>query len=229
MAKKILYSTFFIALIAIIFSINNEALTHSTGAPVTLGKGYTGSPSDGKTCSTSGCHTGSSVVPKTGWITSDIPGSGYMPGSTYSFTATATVSNIKRFGFQISPQTTSGVYQGTLVVTNTTETQIVGTKYITHRTAGTPGLGSKAWSFNWTAPTADSVIFYGAFNATNSNGLSSGDQIHTCRLTVHRDPTSGIGGITYSEDNIQIFPNPATESVKAVSYTHLTLPTNREV
>jgi len=214
MPKKILYSTLFVALIAIIFSINNEALTYSTGAPVTSGKGYTGSPSDGKTCATSGCHTGSSVVSETGWIISNIPGSGYIPGSTYSFTATATAASVTRFGFQISPQNTSGVYQGTMVVTSTTTTQIVGTKYITHKTAGTPGTGSKAWSFDWKAPPADSVIFYGAFNATNSNGSSSGDQIHTSKLTVHRDPTSGIGGIVYSENNMQIFPNPAIESAK---------------
>jgi hypothetical protein len=122
-----------------------------------------------------------------GWITSNIPASGYVPGNTYNITATATRAGHVRFGFEVSPQSPTGVLLGTLIVTNTTETQLVGAnKYITHKLAGTTGSGSKTWNFNWTAPVAGTgnVTFYGAFNCANNSGTSAGDTIFKSTLLV---------------------------------------------
>src|SRR6267378_2573313 len=87
--------------------IYNQAHTKAAGAPA----GYCGNPT---TCVA--CHSGSNHN-QTGWITSDIPVTGYVPGTTYSITATAkcpkyTTKNI--FGFEISPQNAAKALTGTM-------------------------------------------------------------------------------------------------------------------
>jgi hypothetical protein len=213
MIKKIILSLFTVIVLAVIFSIYTPAHTNAAGPPT----GYSGAPGD-LTCAAGGtCHGGSAIA-QTGWITSNVPVSGYLSGSTYSFTATATVSGITKFGFQISPQK-SGQYKGTLIVTQANATQIVGStkKYIEHKSTGTAAspTGTRSWSFDWTAPAAGtgSVTFYGAFNATDASATSSGDQIYTSTLLVTEDPTSGIADVN-TKNNIDLFPNPVIESTK---------------
>lgn len=196
----ILYSGTILSIIAVaVFSLSNAG-----GPPA----GHTGSPADGKTCgSNGGCHTGNAVLAETGWITSDVPSSGYVPGTTYSITATATQTGVAKFGFQLSPQDIAGTALGTLNATAATQLKGNG-KYIEHVSTSTSGIDTKSWTFDWVAPASGTgdVIFYAAFNATNSNGNTSGDQIHTSTLTV-QEAASGI-----TEKNVfneaQIFPNP---------------------
>ncbi len=176
-----------ISLITIIsLSLTTQFAMTQSGGP---GGGHTGSPGDGNlTCNTVGCHTGSATTTIAGWITSNVPVSGYVPGQTYTITATATLASSVRFGFQISPQSSTGTYLGTLIVTDPTHTQIVSTKYIEHKSAGTVGTsGFHTWTFNWIAPSAGTgtVTFYGAFNCSNNNGGSSGDQIFTSNLILN--------------------------------------------
>lgn len=170
--------------------------------------GFTGSPADGKTCgSNGGCHSGSAVTAQTGWITSDIPQSGYVPGTTYSITATATQTGVTKFGFQLSPQSSGGAKLGTLAASTGTKL-INGGKYIEQTTSGTSGTDSRSWTFDWTAPAAGTgdVTFYACFNATNSNGATSGDKIHTSSLTV-QEALTGIKELNFITD-LTVFPNP---------------------
>lgn len=175
------------ALIALIIvnSISYETTSSTAGSPAAR----CGAPADGgATCT--GCHGGATIIDlglNNGWIVSDIPAGGYVPGETYTFTATATQVGSSKFGFQMSPQALNGAYLGTMIVTDAVQTQIVGTKYITHKSAGTAGSGSKSWSFDWIAPVAGTgtVSFYACFNATNSNSSSSGDQIYKTIYTVN--------------------------------------------
>jgi hypothetical protein len=164
-------------------ALNNKVISSNSGASAAR----TGSPGDGGLTCTS-CHSGPAAATQTGWITSNIPLGGYVPGSTYTITATATRPGHVRFGFEISPQTISGSLQGTLVLTNTIETKLVGSsKYITHTSSGTSGPGgSRSWNFNWIAPAAGTgdVTFYGAFNVTNNSGTSSGDTTYKSTLIV---------------------------------------------
>ncbi|TSA51300.1 MAG: T9SS C-terminal target domain-containing protein [Sphingobacteriales bacterium] len=167
-------------------TVTEYAFTSSAGAPAA----HTGSPGDGGvTCNVNGCHTGMAPTAAAGWITSNVPGTGYIPGNTYTITTTATQAACVKFGFQISPQSASvtGTYLGTMIVTDATNTHIVSTKYMEQTSAGTIGTtGSHTWSFNWTAPpigTGD-VTFYGAYNCSNSNGGSSGDHIYTSSLVI---------------------------------------------
>ena len=165
----------------LLFTVNT-ALTNGSGAP----QGHTGSPGDGASCTS--CHNSFPPIPATGLITSNIPASGYLPGTTYLITATISHASFNKFGFQISPQNASGALMGTLALTMPSATQILQNKWITHTSSGTAGTGnSRTWTFNWTAPaTGGAVNFYGAFNAANNNSSTSGDQISLSSLTVQQ-------------------------------------------
>ncbi len=174
--------------------------------------GNAGAPGqfNGRTCATSGCHSGGSSF-RAGMIGSNIPASGYVPGQTYTITGTVMESGRSKFGFEITPQDSSGNLIGTLVRTNTAQTKIVnGGRSMTHTSSGSSGSGSmKSWSFDWTAPAAGSgdFAFWGAFNASNSNSSTSGDIILTSNLQVEEDRT-GVGLRDEFTANIFIGPNP---------------------
>lgn len=159
MIKKSFFLIVALSIIGIAF-FSIQGLTYPGGAPA----GVTGSPADGKTCTK--CHEGLSAT-KDGWIKSNVDSSGYKPGKTYTITATSVgLTSSKKFGFQISPQDKTGNLLGKLIVTNATETQLVGKgKYITHTEDGITSSGFKSWKFNWVAPPAGTgeVAFYGAF------------------------------------------------------------------
>lgn len=182
---------------------------NSSGAP----SGYAGDPAGGNRNCTN-CHGGSDAVQQAGWISSDIPETGYVSGTTYSITATATGAGISKFGFQVSAQNSSGTFLGTLVNTGTETKLISGTNYITHTSSGLSGDGSKVWTFNWTAPGSGSgeVVFYGAFNLADGNGGSSGDAIRLSTLTVNEDASTG-----FDPDEIagqfSVYPNPARDEL----------------
>jgi hypothetical protein len=147
-------------------------------------------------------------------ISSDIPGSGYFPGTTYTITATATKSEILKFGFQMSPQNSSGALLGTLALIDMNSTQLVGTggKYITHTSGGVSGSGSKTWTFDWTAPASGTgeVTFYGAFNFTNSGTGNSGDVIINENYTVAE---SSVGISEAELASLSVFPNPVVDEI----------------
>jgi hypothetical protein len=198
----------------------NVGHTRVAGAPA----GCCGSIAVTSTCTS--CHSGGPNTVQPGWITSTIPSTGYVPGTTYLITATATYTGRSRFGFEISPQNTAGTYLGTCSI-NPAEinfTQLVtGTssrKYMTHRSAGTTGsTNSHTWTFNWTAPPAGSgpVTFYGAFLCANNNGGSSGDITYKSNLPVQEDVSTGISDNASGISNFNVFPNPATDHL-TISY-----------
>ena len=213
MVKKITLSFFLVGLCFLAYNFtSNMVRSNASGAPAT----HTGSPGDVANCTQ--CHNGTATT-VTGWITSDIPAAGYTPGSTYNITATATDAATNEFGFEISPQLTSGnpvgQMQGMLIVTNTTETKLVSTtgsndnKYITHRQAGTTGSGNtKTWTFQWLAPTTTpkSVTFYGAFVAGTS---TSSDKTYLSSFTRGVN-SSGLNEEAFAKAiNLQVYPNPA--------------------
>ena len=164
----------------------HSSLKNSSGVQ----SGCSGDPASGSTNCT-GCHSGPAAQLQADWITSDIPGSGYVPDVTYTITATATGMGHTKFGFQVSPQNSSGTILGTLVNTGSETKLTSNQKYITHTSMGTSGSGSKAWTFNWTAPAPGSgeVTFYGAFNIANGNNSSSGDTIMLSTLSVKESAT----------------------------------------
>jgi len=180
---------FFVTMVFMLFK-SQPANSHTSGAPA----GKTNSPADNSNCTS--CHNGSASA-ATGIITSNVPLSGYVPGTVYTITASVGDSSISKFGFEISPQNNSGALQGSLTITNSTQTQIVSSKYVTHKTAGTgtTPYHNKQWSFNWTAPAAGTgaVTFYGSFLFTNSQNNSSGDVTKTSTLVIQESvPTPSV-------------------------------------
>ncbi len=175
MKKIITISSIFTVIFLVSLSTQNSSTAHSAGAP----NGYTGAPMDnsGSTCES--CHTGSSVTLTTGVISSDVPASGFVAGTTYNFTVALT--GTAAYGFEVSAQTPiSSSAVGTLIANDPT-TQISG-NYITHnpKIVGT----SASWRFQWTAPlTGTTVTIYGAFNYANNNLNTSGDLIRTSSVT----------------------------------------------
>jgi hypothetical protein len=196
------------------------AFESSTGSPMRLNgapAGYSGDPAGGnKTCKASGCHSGPTPAFQAGWIASDVPVAGYLPGNTYTVTATATRAGHMRFGFQVSPQNSSGTFSGTLVNTGS-QTQLTGTSnsYITHTASGTSGTGLKTWTFNWTAPASGSgtVTFYGAFNVTNANNFSTGDTIYTSTLIIPENTSAWVTNLFSGGKILSVCPNPVTDHV----------------
>ena len=185
-----------------------SAISYPQGAP----DGNTGSPYDAQTCA-SYCHAGAPVTTLPGLISSNIPASGYIPGTTYTITAQINGIGHTKFGFQISPMDSLGNVLGAMAEQNS-ETQITGMgRYITHTLSATDGPGSRTWVFDWTAPNnVSKVTFYGAFNVTNNNSSSSGDTVYTTTYKVHKD-TSNLTAIDVlaTKTGLAVFPNPVKD------------------
>jgi hypothetical protein len=131
--------------------------------PSSVPAGVSGSPGDGANCTQ--CHNGAAST-SGGWITSDIPSGGYIPGQTYQITATNSQSGSGDYGFEVSPQNISGSLLGTLA--SGTNSKLVGSgKYVTQSSSSAT---VKAWTFSWTAPAAGTgdATFYGAFARSKS-------------------------------------------------------------
>lgn len=212
--KKTIVSVFALAVGAIcITDLTSTAHSNAGGAPM----GRTGSPGDGSNCTA--CHSG--TASSGGTITSNVPLTGYIPGTTYNITATITVAGVNKFGFEVSPQGTTSTQKGTLVVTNATETKLLGTtgKYITHKSTGTAGTGTKTWNFDWVAPAAGSgnAILYGAFVAANGNGTNSGDQVFLTSTLIQENLTAGIMDVAKNADSWIVYPNPAADKISIES------------
>ena len=184
------------ALLAFVFimaGFDGDELQNSSGAPAQ----NTNSPGDGQNCTH--CMGGTATA-VTGWITSDVPSTGYVPGNTYTITATGSGTGKK--GFEISPQDLAGNLIGTL--TAGTGNKLVGSlKYVTHSSvvAANPAV----WTFQWTAPLtgAGDVTFYGSFAVTQN-------ATKTTTLTISE---SAEGLAQRSLSNWGFYPNPAHDRV----------------
>jgi hypothetical protein len=157
-------------------------VSYHTGSP----GGRTGSPGDnGNTCT--GCHTGTANN-AFGWITTNVPATGYVGGQTYTITATGTHTGVVLFGFELTVEDSQGNKVGTLQLTDPVRTKFInGGDAVTHTDQGiTPSGNSNTWSVNWVAPTGvqGNVGIYAAFNAANGNGNTSGDVIYKSSIFI---------------------------------------------
>lgn len=184
--------------IAIVF------MSYSSGSP----GGKTGSPGDnGINCTQ--CHSGTPMN-ASNWITTDIPGNGYIGGETYNITVMGTHTGVGKFGFELTAEDEMGNKTGMFALVNAVETKLTnGNEAVTHTAQGnTPSGDEKIWQVEWTAPEEipGDITFYAAVNAANGNGNNSGDQIYLTDLTVSADITS----IAEVDNALRIYPNPST-------------------
>jgi hypothetical protein len=186
---SLLVSAGLILFVILMAGFGGDDLKHSSGAD----PGYTNSPGDGKNCT----HCmGGTALPVTDWITSDVPGTGYIPGNSYTITVTATGTGNK--GFEVSPQDLTGNLIGTL--TAGSGNQLVGSgKYVTHTQASS--ANPKTWTFQWAAPTggAGDVTFFGSIVVGKLN-------TKTTTMTISQ---STVGISENLKSGFTLFPNPA--------------------
>ncbi len=184
-------------------------ISNKNGSP----GGKTGSPADGNSCTL--CHSGSPVSAEA-WISSSIPAEGYKADSTYTISLNANHSGVVNFGFEITAEDLSSNKVGQFIITDATQTKLAnGNNAVTHTSNGTsPNGESKSWSFDWTAPSADSgdIVFYAAINAANGNSSPSGDIIYTTSDTISFNSTTSIIENTISKI-FNFYPNPASSTI----------------
>lgn len=206
MKKNFTISFLFAPLVLTLFFAGT--LYHS-GSP----GGKSGSPGDNNATCTQ-CHSGTAISVD-GWITTDIPALGYVVGETYTITATGTHNGVGRFGFELTAEDSNGNKVGQFSIINN-QTQLTnGNSAVTHTTSGiTPSNNSKSWTFSWTAPSTDVgvITFYGAFNAANNNGGTSGDVVYKSTLAVS-ESSVGVNNQQIVE-KLVISPNPAHNEVR---------------
>lgn len=169
--------------------------------------GYTGSPLDGSSCTE--CH--SSSTSNVNWIATNIPEEGYVPGTTYTITASAADGSSSKMGFEVTAENNVSKL-GTFIITDNSRTQLTnGNKSVTHSRDGTTAAGGSAtWTMEWTAPAAGAgdVNMYGAFNIANSNGNSGGDKIFLSSLLINENVSTN----SMETDALisKVYPNPSS-------------------
>ena len=210
--KKIIL-LFSIIIAVLIFLYPSTSISNSTGSP----GGKTGSPMDNADCTL--CHSTTSVSGST--ITTNIPTTGYVPGTVYTITANITSAgggfNIQ--GFEVtSEENMNNTKIGTFFITDANTTQLVNQgNAVTHKIGGN---NLSTWSFDWEAPSSATgdVTFYGAFIEASYPQGNSGDYFSSHNLTVSPscvdsslidltaictlqwDPVCGCDSVTYSND-----------------------------
>lgn len=214
MLKKFTLALSLIMAASIVYdAYNNIAHSNATGAPA----GRTGNPGElsGATCNLANCHVGGlTVTDQTFSVSSTVPSNGYEPGQTYTITIEMTNPGDSIFGFEVSPQSNNGSLLGTLSNPSAGAQLIGGGKYVTHTIAGNKGLGSKTWTFDWTAPAmgTGTVTFWSAYNFANGNNAATGDVIVNSTYEVPEASVS-INEIGSSKEGFSVYPNPAIDRI----------------
>lgn len=222
MKKNILTTLGLAAFFAVgIISLNIYTDSSSTSVHAFSGGspgGRSSSPADASNCTA--CHSGTiNSGAGSSSVSTNIPSTGYIAGTTYTITGTVTEAGLSRYGFEITAEKDADNSKtGTMVITDATNTKVVGGSAVTHQSAGTSGTGSRTWSFDWTAPTSGTgdVTFFGAFNATNNNGATSGDKIYTASIGVSEDVQTGLVENS-KKSEVLIYPNPIITSFEVVT------------
>lgn len=178
----------FIVLLAggiLLLSNLDGAFPENTGAPGEL------------TCGRAPCHN---VPVNAGNAQMSIAFSGndleYVADSTYELTVTIANQQTMRNGFEILALNGNNQNTGEWILLEPDKMKIIpgiglpSRKYVTHMAAGNM---QAEWKVAWKAPSADVgvVTFYAAVNATNNNGMLTGDEVYTKSLAVEFSPLSG--------------------------------------
>lgn len=185
-ALLFLFTAFIISIA--MMSDDNGCFSKSSGGKA----GKTNSP--GETTCTS-CHSGT-INTGGGSVTITSPnltGWEYAPGQTYTINVTVAQATIGLFALDFEALLPSGANAGTLVITNSTETQIKTVTVsgnvrnnVVQKLDGGLTTDSHTFTFNWTAPVSGtgSITFYVAGLACDADGGTSGDETYTSSQVV---------------------------------------------
>jgi hypothetical protein len=191
---------------------------------------------------TAGCHTASTAITVAIELDSaGVPTTHYKGGMAYTVKITGTntsTTSLSKFGLQLgsikgSTALATPVNAGTWSTTCPAGTHyaapqannfVVGIVEQSSAIAATTGTGGSGTtyvkSFSWTAPVAGTgtISFWGAINAVNGDGNTSGDKTNSGHIVINEwggNSTTGIAnaGNPTSDFKISLFPNPATENI----------------
>lgn len=152
MKKSILITSLSLLTVALIMMSSNSGVTNSTSG-----------------CSCHGYPNANTVITMTG-----VPSSGYVPGTAYSITLSATNMN-----YAAIPSAKAGfdlIFSAGTLSNAPAQTTINGLE-ISHSSGKAMTSGTVSWTFTWTAPASGTgaVTANVALNVTNGNGQTSGD------------------------------------------------------
>jgi len=179
--------------------------------------GKTGSP--GETDCTS-CHVGT-VNTGIGGVVITAPtltNWAYTLGQTYQINVTITQASAPLFGFGFEALNSTGANAGTLVITNSTETQIKtftvapnSRNNVVQKSGGGLTTDTHTFTFNWTAPATNigDVTFYVVGMAANNDGGTDGDFVYSSSQVV----TFSTKILENESDKfkLNVYPNPVSE------------------
>jgi hypothetical protein len=196
---------------AILFNTNTNLIANAGGS---VG-GYSSSTGDnGNSCGQGGCHGGGHIVDPSGYVSSDIPVTGYVPGSTYTIQVGGGDRGKSKFGFELAAENNSGVTSGTLAPSVSGREQLKSNGQITHTSSGNTGAASNfGWQASWQAPSIGSgdVVFSVAVLFTNSSGGNTGDSTRISSLTISEDVTVSVNEL--NSEIKSLYPNPVVNDL----------------
>ena len=166
MKKSILITSLSLLTVALMLMSSNSGVTNLTSG-----------------CSCHGAPSSSTVITMTG-----VPSTGYVPGTAYSITLSATNMN-----YAAIPSAKAGfdlIFSAGTLSNAPAQTTINGLE-ISHSSGKTMTSGTVSWTFTWTAPTAGAVTANIALNVTNGNGTTTGDAHNIATINLlQAAPTS---------------------------------------
>jgi len=193
--------------------------------------GYTNSPNEGNCTS---CHSGTAVNAGGGSIAITISGldvgNQYIAGQSYTVNVVVAQTGNPLFGFGCEALDSTGKSIGTLVVTNSAQTQLRNATVaanvrsnIVHKLNGGLSSNTHTFSFTWKAPATavgtGKVTFHAAGVAANNNGSDSGDKVYTTSLALTAlTVTNAVSPILSGAIALRAYPNPATDRIN-ISYS----------
>lgn len=184
-----------------VFSIYLSTTLHKVSGQPDGISGYSGAKSS---CNI--CHAGiqtTTLNHENALLTSDIPSSGYIPGTTYNMTLYVKTQKPK-LGFDIRAQNSKGTLVGT--ANNVTNGKILSGEVV-HNSTNTVSGDHKTITFKWTAPSTGTgdVTFWGSI-AINPMGTQSMDTLNKISVVFHEDQTIGLLDDYFTNDNLTISP-----------------------
>lgn len=142
---------------------------------------YAGVPGESSCTS---CHSGTIVNPSTSISISGLPTQGYTANTTYTLTITGPTQSANKNEFELTCLKASSLAMaGTLTAGANSGTTTANSHTYLRATAN----AFTSWTFTWTAPASGSGTcnFYVCYNASNGDGGSGGDIIHTATIAVN--------------------------------------------
>lgn len=210
MKKSLLIFTGMVALFTTVtvVSFKHEAKAQPNGI-----SGFSGASAACNTCHGGINNTVTNAV-ENAELTSDIPATGYVPGTVYNMVLTIK-SKKSRVGFDLRAQTSSSAVAGSFGST-VTNGQLMSNE-ITHTSATTISGGQKKVSFKWTAPAkgTGNVTYYASV-ATGVNGITM-DTLNKLNVVFNESAVTAVDDAMIENKTFSVFPTIAKDDF-TVSY-----------